>query len=285
MLSSPLFVQIIRIGDNEVMLEWYNPTFDGIPPSKYKLAMKNKTRNFNVWADVYYPGDIVKTRFLVRNLPMGIACQFKVAAYNNGGWGEFSEPTTHVVPGEHHEVLPDALRWRRLRQGGLLAVLDQLEAHWYYHAEYTVGLRQLMGIGQNGFGFKNTQLTLRVAAVALKALHTYPLDEEIATYCFTLLGIGLRGVKFERKVRQLCLENGIVQLVERNMKYFRRNTRVMGGLSFLRGGMAKYLPPEIEQDLSTLIPPPPSEDTEVFEEEDEAVLEEDEEGEEEAKKP
>jgi hypothetical protein len=272
-----LVVQIIRIGDNEVMLEWYNPVSDGIPPSKYKLAMKNETRNFNVWADVYYPGDITKTRFLVRNLPMGIACQFKVAAYNNGGWGEFSEPTTHVVPGEQHEVLPDALRWKRLRQGGVLAVLDRLESHWYYHAEYVVGLRQLMGIGQNAHGFKNTKTTLRVAAVALKALNTYPMDEEIATYCFTLLGLGLRGVKFERKVRQLCLESDIVGLVERNMKYFRRNERVMGGLSFLRGGMAKYLPPEIEQDLSTLVPPPPGEDMDAYEEEEEVVLEEDDE--------
>lgn len=270
-------VQIIRIGNNEVMLEWYNPVFDGIPPTKYKIAMKNETRNFSEWAEVYYPGEITKTRFLVRNLPMGIACRFKVAAYNNGGWGEYSMPTTHVVPGEQHEVLPDALRWKRIRQGGILAVLDQLEERWYYHGEYVVGLRQIMGIGQNGHGFGKTKITLRVAALALKALNTYAMDEEITTYCFTLLGLCLRGVKFERKVRQLCLENNIVQLVERNMKYFRRSARVMGGISFLRGGMSKYLPADIEQDLSTLVPPPPGEEPEEYEEEEEVLLDEEEE--------
>ena len=259
------------------MLEWYNPTFDGVPPVKYRLSMKNETRNFNCWSEIYYPGEITKNRFLVRNLPMGIACQFRVSAYNNGGWGDYSEPTTFVIPGEQSEVLPASLRWKRLRQGGALAVLDRLELHWYCLAEYTVGLRLLMGIGQNGYGFKNTATTMRVATIALKALHTYPMDEDVTTHSFTLLGICLRGVKFERKVRQLCLQNHIVETVERNMKYFRRNARVLGGISFIRGGMQKYLPSDIEQDLSTLIPPPPGEDEDEIEEEEEIVYEEEEE--------
>ena len=264
------------------MLEWYNPTFDGIPPSKYKVAMMNVTRNFNVWADVYYPGDITKTRFLVRNLPMGIACQFKVAAYNNGGWGEYSDPTTHVVPGEKHEVLPDAIKWRRLRQGGVLAVLDRLETNSQYRAEFEGGLRLLLGVGQNGHGFKNVTTTLRVATVALKAISTYDMDPDICAPAFTLIGLCLRGVKFERKVRQLCLQMDIVKTVEKYLKHFRRNPYIMGSISFLRGGMPKYLPEDPEQDLNTLIPaassvlepePEESEELEVLEDD------EDEEGE------
>lgn len=263
-----------------MLLEWYNPLSEGISPSKYKIAMKNETRNFNVWAEVPYPGDITKTRFLVRNLPMGIPCQFKVAAYNNGGWGEYSDPTTFVVPGEQHEVLPNDMRWRRLRQAGILAVLDILEKNWFYHAEYVTGLRQILGVGQNAHGFKNTKITLRVAELALKALNTYNMDSEITTYCFTLLGLCLRGVKFERKVRQLCLSHHIVETVERNMKYFRLDPRVMGAIAFLRGGMQKYLPVDIEPDYSTLIPPPPGEEPPEFEEVEEVVLlEDDEEGE------
>lgn len=257
------------------MLEWYNPTFDGIPPSKYKVSMKNVTRNFNTWADVYYPGDITKTRFLVRNLPMGIACQFRVAAYNNGGWGDYSVPTTLIVPGEQHEVLPDEMRWKRLRQGGVLAVLDRLEVYYYYRSEYTVGLRMVLGFGQNSHGFKNTKTTLRVAAVALKALKTFSMDPDIAQYAFTLLGLCLRGVKFERKVRQLCLHDDIVATVEKFMKYFRKHSGLMGGISFMRGGMQKYLPVDPEQDLQTLIPPPGEVPNEL--EEEEVVLIEEEE--------
>lgn len=257
------------------MLEWYNPAFDGIPPAKYKVSMKNITRNFNTWADVYYPGEITKTRFLVRNLPMGIACQFRVAAYNNGGWGEYSTATTHVIPGEQHEVLPDELRWKRLRQGGVLAVLDRLELYYYYRTEYETGMRMVLAFGQNSHGFKNTTTTMRVAAFALKALKTYAMDPDIAQYSFTLLGLCLRGVKFERKVRQLCVHNEIASTVSTYLKYFRKHPGLMGGISFLRGGMQKYLPVDPEQDLQTLIPPPGEPLDEL--EEEEVVLEEEEE--------
>lgn len=246
--------QVIRLGDNEVVLEWYIPPFDGISPSKYKISMKNVTRNFSTWADVYYPGDIVKTRFLIRNLPMGIACQFRVAAYNNGGWGEFSEPTTFVVPGEQHQVLPDELRWKRLRQGGALAVLDRLESHYYYHSEFEVGLRLLMGIGQNARGFKNTATTLRVTSMALKALKTYTMDPDIACYAFTLIGLCVRGKKFNHKVRQLIMADDLAATVVKYIKFFRRHAQVMGSIAWLRGGIKNYFLEDPEQDLQTLIP-------------------------------
>ena len=243
--------------------------------------MKNVTRNFNTWADVYYPGDIVKTRFLVRNLPMGIACQFRVAAYNNGGWGEYSEPTTHVLPGEQHQVLPDELRWKRLRQGGALAVLDRLESHYYYHSEFEVGLRLLLGIGQNMRGFKNTATTVRVASVSLKALTTYHMDPDIASYAFTLLGLCLRGKKFNYKVRQLCMAADLAAIVLKYLKYFRRHPQVMGSIAWLRGGIKNYLPEDPEQDLQTLIPNL-GDAIDINEDEEEAVLIEEDEDDDEA---
>eukprot|EP01032_Pedospumella_encystans_P024737 gene24737-27963_t len=262
---------IIRIGENEIMLEWYNPPYDGIAPFKYKIAMKNVTRNFNTWSDVYYPGDIVKTRFLVRNLPMGIACQFRVAAFNNGGWGEFSEPTTHVIPGEQHQVLPDALRWKRIRQGGTLAVLDRLESHVHYHSEYEVGLRLLLGAGQNAHGFKNSATIVRVTTLALEALHTYNMDPDIAAYAFTLIGLCLRNRKTNPKVRQLILADDLAATVSKYLKYFRRHPQVMGSISFLRGGIKNYLPSDPEQDLQTLIPAP-GEHPEAEAEEEEIIV-------------
>ena len=94
--------------------------------------------------------------FLVRNLPSGIPCQFKVCGYNNGGWGELSSESNLVIPGEDLAPTPDAQRWLRIREGlhevrmcmrkimftwhvgyvcmisvagGVLAALDQLDAH------------------------------------------------------------------------------------------------------------------------------------------------------------
>lgn len=93
------------------------PLFDGAPPLKYKVYMKNISRTFNKWFEVHYPGDITKPTFLVRNLPAGIACQFKVKAYNNGGWGELSDESNLATPGEDLSPVPDSQRWLRIREG------------------------------------------------------------------------------------------------------------------------------------------------------------------------
>jgi len=262
---------IIQLGDTSVLLEWYNPTFDGVPPSKYKVAMKNITRNFSEWRDVYYAGDITKTVFRVRNLPMGIACQFKVAGYNNGGWGDYSDPTTMVIPGEEHEVLPDWIRLKRLRMGGIHTLLDRLEKYPAYRDEHLVSMRMLIGIVQVEHGFKTVPIAIHVATLAMKALKRFDMDADIATQCFILMGWSLQGIKFERKVRQHLLYEGIVKIVERCIKYFRENQRLMGALDWLRGAMPKYLPPLPECDYTTLIPPE-KDPNEEEEEEDEAAL-------------
>ena len=88
---------------NEVQLEWYDPAFDGISPSKYRLYMKNVTKNFNKWNVVYHPGDIRINTFVMKNLPLGVACQFRVQAFNVGGWGKLSEESRFVIPGEDLE--------------------------------------------------------------------------------------------------------------------------------------------------------------------------------------
>lgn len=91
--------------------------FDGIAPLKYRVYMKNVSRAFNKWTEVHYPGDIKKSTFLVRNLPSGIPCKFKVQAYNNGGWGESSEESNYVTPGEDLDPISDNQRWLRIREG------------------------------------------------------------------------------------------------------------------------------------------------------------------------
>eukprot|EP01034_Spumella_vulgaris_P026936 gene26936-33587_t len=110
---------IVRIGNNEVLLEWYNPPFAGVPPFQYKVYMRNKSRNFNKWREVYSPGPIVKTQFLVRDLPMGVGCQFKVSACNTGGWGLLSTETIYVTPGEESVQVTTETKWKRIQQGAM----------------------------------------------------------------------------------------------------------------------------------------------------------------------
>ena len=248
-----------------MQLEWYNPKFDGVAPIKYKISMKNFTRNFNTWKDLYYPGDITTTRFLVRNIPMGVACQFRIAAYNTAGWGQYSDESAQVTPGEEREVMPDRVRWARLRQGGALAIMDRLNQCTCYRSEFLIGLKLLLGIGQITCGFKNSAITMQVAKLALHALNTFKMDRDIAVLSFTLLGWCMKRPKTERKVRQLCVQNDIYGTVEkylRTIEGFRFDSSVVRAILFLRGIMPKYLPNVDPVKYEHLVPQPKKEDEE-----------------------
>eukprot|EP01036_Dinobryon_divergens_P030135 gene30135-39332_t len=152
---------------------WQMPVFDGVAASKFKVFMKNVSRAYNKWQEVHYPGDIKKMTFLVRNLPSGIPCQFKVCAYNNGGWGELSAESNQVTPGEDLGPTPDAQRWLRIREGGVLAALDQLDAHPQHRYDTIKGLKLVSSIGHTQNGFKNSAIAIRVMRTSLKACTTY----------------------------------------------------------------------------------------------------------------
>ena len=264
-----LFVapKIIYAGDREVMLEWYNPSvFDGLPAHKYKIASKRVSRNFSHWMDIAYPGDITKTRFLVRNLTMGLACQFKVAAFNNGGWSQYSLPTVFVTPGERRDVIPHDIRWRRIKQGGAFAVIDKLGECSCDRDEFLLGLQFLLRLAQAEQGFRRTKVTFQVASLALKSFDTFPLDPDICPYAFKLLAWCMTPVKFERKIKQLCMQSNIVETVGKYLAYFRGNSQVVASISFLRrGDIGRYLPDYPAMELKPLIPP---DDEEEGEEED-----------------
>ena len=89
------------------------------------------------------------TTYIVRNLPMGIPVQFRIAAYNQGGWGKHSEPSSMVTPGEASKLyIPSDVRWRRLSQGGVLSVLDHLKRYGNNRFEQLRGLTRLLAYAQ-----------------------------------------------------------------------------------------------------------------------------------------
>lgn len=165
---------ILRVTDNEVYLQWYNPPFEGSKPLKYKILMRSVTRRFSNWNEIYYPGNITNTKFIVRNLPTGIPCQFKVVAYNNGGWSDDSLETPYVTPGEEGNFRPNTKaksrsggvenkniligsgiiseeqKWNRIQQSGIIGVLDILEdktKNVLYNRRLQLnGLRILLGL-------------------------------------------------------------------------------------------------------------------------------------------
>lgn len=112
------------------------PPFDGIAPSRYEIYMKNVSRTYSDWRPINYSGIINYNKFLIRDLPSGVPCQFRVRAYNNGGWGAQSEPTLLTTPGEQFVPMSSKMRWKRLNMGGVLMILDRLRLYPYHRLEY-----------------------------------------------------------------------------------------------------------------------------------------------------
>lgn len=245
---------IVRVGQHDVTLEWYNPPFDGVKPFKYRLQMQNVTRNFHHWEEVYYPGEIRKSKFIVRNLPMGIACQFRVCAFNNGGWGKYSEPTAYVTPGEENAVLPDHLRWKRLTQGGPLAILDRMELYPKHRNELHEGLKKLLAFGLCNSGFKSTQTSLHVAKTCMNILKEFKTDPELFAQALEVIRWALHG-KAERKARFLCTSEGIEGIISEGLAVFRHNGAVVNAIQAVRSStLSKYIQPVGEYKYKILFP-------------------------------
>eukprot|EP01033_Poteriospumella_lacustris_P007967 gene7967-5733_t len=141
---------ITFVTPHTVSLTWYNPPFDGIAPLYYRLQMENVSRNFHEWQYLRMPGGpsdavlylaaldglrhfedeeedrrrglqqgqgyayycIRETHYVVRDLPSGIACRFRVQAFNPAGWSSFSIASDYVTPGEEQTPLPSHMGLR-----------------------------------------------------------------------------------------------------------------------------------------------------------------------------
>ena len=69
-----------------------------------------------------------------------------------------------------------------------MAILDRLELVPFHNDDHRIGLRLLVGLGQNQGGFKNSKLALRVLELAIKVLKTFECDPKCIQYSFILLG-------------------------------------------------------------------------------------------------
>lgn len=232
---------VIRVGFSEVQLEWYDTPFAGSPPFKYQVFMKNISRNFSKWNQIEYPGDIWKKNFLVRNLPAGVACQFAVRSYNNGGWSELSQATLFVCPGEDRAPISSALRWKKLKMGGALAIVDRMQLYPFHRFDQMKGLRYLSMLGQNQSGFTKSNIAIKVSVATIHAMKTFAHDREISASAFLVLGWCMRGPA-DRKVRNICNQNGVVDIAIDCMERFRFDTSVINSITWLRAVMPKHIP-------------------------------------------
>lgn len=246
---------VMRHGTNEIALEWYNQEFDGVPPHKYEIEVKNKTRVYKVWRRVITPADITKTAYTVRELPSGVPCQFRVRAYNNGGWSKFSLPTRMVTPGEHLTPLPTISRWMRITQGGPFAAVDIMNAHPLDRMEHVRGMKLLYAFAVENNGFLKGTLQLKAAHAACHCLINFHHDIELARLAFlTLLYCTKEDTPGFKKVRIYLRKVDIFDIATEYQEFFRLDGPIVNYIQWIRAnpGYDAIPPPpivEIPEDL------------------------------------
>lgn len=241
---------ITFVTPHTVSLTWYNPPFDGIAPLYYRLQMENVSRNFHEWQYLRMPGGpsdavlylaaldglrhfedeeedrrqrlqqgyayycIRETSYVVRDLPSGIACRFRVQAFNPAGWSSFSIASDYVTPGEEQTPLPSQMVWRRLAQSGCLGILDRLKRHPQHADEQREGMRRLAAWGNNHHGFVKTAVALTIAQHCVDNLRRFADDPEVLQYTVQTMVWTLVGGKYERKVRYYYTQNPLPLSIE-----------------------------------------------------------------------
>ena len=232
---------IKRCGDTDVALEWYNPDFDGVPPTHYKVQLRNNTRNFCKWTDVENSMLITETIFIVRNLPMGVPVQFRVIAFNNVGPSKPSDETIMVTPGESKVVpISKFTKWHRLAYGGPLSILDYLNTCPRDRQEQIIGLSKLIAYAQRENGYPKGKTRLRAAELGIKLLENFRSDPDVIPLVFEVLGYAIKSSESD-SVREFCLENGIVDIITFASQKFRRFERVISSIYWISRKFPGYV--------------------------------------------
>ncbi len=247
---------IVKCKPNNALLEWMMPPFDGVPPTHYKIYMRNNCRLYYDWSVVpgaefvpYNPNKHMTVRYNVNHLPSGVRVEFCLAAYNNGGWSKLSRSSVSVTPGE--ELEPQSIRaeWKKIVKGGPLAILDRLARYPEYRNEHLQGMHFLVTFAQKeGIGFSRMNIREKVVNLVLHCLQTFPLDNEICSLCFTLVGYSLHG-QMHKQLKNKLIKEGFIDEVEKCMIKYRNDGSVMNSVNWLRKVLPREIPPNPEQKI------------------------------------
>jgi hypothetical protein len=240
---------VVKCGSNSALLEWSNPPFDGVAPTHYKVFMRNNCRLFYNWsvvpgaeflAHVGPPG--TPNRFNVNHLPSGVAVEFCVSAYNYGGWGSLSRSSVSVTPGDFLQPQSMRAEWKKITKGGPLAVLDRLDSCPENRWEHITGMKLLITFAQKeGEGFSRINIREKVAMMCLRALKTFPVDNEICAPAFTLIGYCIHG-HMHKKLKMSVIKLGLLDEVTRCMAQYRTDSRVMNAVNWMKKVMPHDVP-------------------------------------------
>lgn len=221
------------VGPNDVHLSWTEPAFSGAPSNAFKIFFRNGSRNFSEWTQVPNLGDVLIHSHHIRGLTKGIAYEFRVRAFNNGGWGTDSEPSDFACPGSSLILITTATKRSRLAMGGPLTILDYLGSHPIHREDHLWGLSKLVSFAQMSSGYARGDLQKKMALAAIHGLHTFADDPDVAGAAISLMGWSLTGPASEI-VSKILVQNNITDSAVKWMSKHCTNSNVVGATAWLR---------------------------------------------------
>lgn len=221
---------------NSALLEWDLVPFDGVSPTEFRIYMRNNTRLYYDWLPApgcesikHTPGSTT-IRFSANHLPLGVPTEYCVAAKNIGGWSKLSPPSVTATPGENLLPYSTQKAWKVVALGGPLAVLDRLDAYPEHRSDHLNGFRFLIVFAQReGEGFSRLHVKEKASKMCLRALRTFPLDDEICAGAFQIIGYCLQGYMFKKLTMEL-IRDGLLEEMDKHMAQYRNNSRVMNSI-------------------------------------------------------
>ncbi|KAG5186720.1 hypothetical protein JKP88DRAFT_254383 [Tribonema minus] len=138
-----------RLGS--ALVQWQNQNFSGLVSERYAVEMRGDQRNNTTWTDVTpRAAPLTVPHYRIPRLPPGSTLQFRIRAWNRGGWSTASTPSPPVcVP----QAGPTALRATAegvkgvAKGAGVVGVCERMARHAFVLDVQLHGLRQIVAAG------------------------------------------------------------------------------------------------------------------------------------------
>ena len=174
--------------DRSALLHWKDPPFSGAPPVQYDLeSMGTAKFDSKDWARIGAFTTIATNKFQAPHLVPGMAVRFRVRARNQGGWGEWSEPSDYIMP-IAQPLVGVAADMTKAAHKGLPYVLRSMQKNSTISEAQKLGSWQLATVATKQRGFKRAGLAKDCATTVLEAMRTFALDSEMQAKGCLVLG-------------------------------------------------------------------------------------------------
>lgn len=174
---------------------WKTPAFTGSTPIKYDLQMRGIAKYNKTWktvASTWSNGTIRKNRFHVPHLTSGLEHQFRVRAWNWGGWGEFSEESDLFIPVAATTLSVQATIREAANEklgGGTRTLLSMMRKYSTSVEAIQLGCWMLSTQATTRpLGFARASVGREICYVLLTALKLYPNNAKLQAHALLVLG-------------------------------------------------------------------------------------------------